>query len=151
MFIDWKIWRWFKIILNIQEQREQTAFTKLDKQVCHRKILTIDKCKGTYTGRNTWNCSHTSLNSKSAVAIVNKPSESEQIAFGNNLLDTHQPTEKAYSLSGCIKNGAENKNEITMTLHKSTVRLYLECSVMTTELNSDINKIRDPETDNKNY
>ena len=76
---------------------------------------------------------------------------SEQIAFRNNLLDTQQPTEKAYNLSGCIKNGAENKNEITMTLHKSIVRLYLECLVMATHLNRDINEIRDPATDNKNY
>lgn len=76
---------------------------------------------------------------------------SERIAFGNNFLDTQQPTEKAYNLSGCIKNGTENKNEITMTLHKSIVRLYLECSVMATQLNRDINEIRDPETDKENY
>lgn len=75
----------------------------------------------------------------------------EQIAFGNNLLDTQQPTEKAYNVSGCIKNGAKTKNEITMTLHKSIVRLYLECSVMATQLNRDINEIRDPESDNRNY
>lgn len=73
---------------------------------------------------------------------------SEQIAFGNNLLDTQQPTEKAYNLSGCIKIGAENKNETTMTLHKSTVKLYLECSVMATQLTRDINEIKDPGSDN---
>lgn len=62
--------------------------------------------------------------------FVNKPWASEQIAFGNNLLDTQQPTEKAYNLSGYIKNGAEN--EITMTLHKSIASLHLECSAMAT-------------------
>lgn len=76
---------------------------------------------------------------------------SEQIAFGNNLLDIQQPTEKAYSLTGCIKIGAENKNEITVTLHKSTLKLYLECSVMATQLNRDINEIKDPGSDNRNH
>lgn len=38
-----------------------------------------------------------------------------------------------------------------MTLHKSIVRLYLEYSVMATQLNRDVNEIIDPETDNKIY
>lgn len=76
---------------------------------------------------------------------------SKQIAFGNNLLATQQPTEKAYNSSGCIKIGVENKNEITMIPHKSTVKLYLECSVMATQLNRDINEIKDPESDNRNH
>lgn len=67
------------------------------------------------------------------------------------MLDIQQPTEKAYSLTGCIKIGAENKNEITVTLHKSTLKLYLECSVMATQLNRDINEIKDPGSDNRNH
>lgn len=67
------------------------------------------------------------------------------------MLDTQQPTEKAYNLSGCIKIGAENKNEMTMTLHKSTVKLYLECSVTATHLNRDTNEIKDPGSDNRNH
>lgn len=76
---------------------------------------------------------------------------SEQIAFGNNFLDIQQPTEKAYSLSGYIKNWVENKNEITKTLHKSTARLHLECSVTAIQFNRDINEVRNPEIVNKNY
>lgn len=66
---DWKFWKQYKIICNKQEQREEKVFTKIDKQTCQRKILTIDKYSGEQAGRNTWNCSHTSLGSKSAVAI----------------------------------------------------------------------------------
>lgn len=56
-------------LFEINEQREEKVFTKIDKQVCQSKILTIDKHSGEQAGRNTWNCSHTSLSSKSAIAI----------------------------------------------------------------------------------
>lgn len=65
------------------------------------------------------------------------------------MLDTQQPTEKAYNLSGYIKNGAEN--EITVTLHKSKASLHLECSAMATKLNINTNEVRNTETDSKNY